>query len=156
MSKLCVLAQKSAATAATAATKGCNTVATLFSQSGNTVATLNDTLHWLVSRLKTLFNSLVCGSSGNTLPNYSQEHEKEGCDDYPPHDSDDYWLHIPPYEADEFDHEDYDEWYEDSYEEWWDDDLIPGTSWQQEAVDEAIDEEQPGQYPPGEMGDIPW
>lgn len=149
MSKLRVLAQKCAYTVATAATKGGNTVATLFSQSGSTVATLHDTLSWLFSRLKTPFNGLVSGSSGNTSPNFAQEHEKEGygrilVDDREP-------IYHDPYSADEFDHEDYDEWWEDNYEEWWDGAVYNrrGTSWQQQAVDEAVDEEEPGQYPPG-------
>lgn len=142
MYKLRVLAQKCAYTVATVATKGGNTVATLFSQSGSTVATLNCTLHSLLSRLKTPFNSLVSGSSVGTSPNFAQEQR------FP-----DSWEL-----GDEYDQFDYDEWWEDNNIDWWDDldEHLVRQSWQQEAVDEAIDDEQPGEHPPGDRGSIDW
>lgn len=162
MFKFRSLAQKCAYTVATAATKGGNTVATLFSQSGSTVAAPHDTLHWHFSRLKTPFNSRVSGSSVGSSPNFAQEIDtlREG-DENPPV-NDDLVPYVAEnhdantYGADEFDHEDFDEWWDavesgefDGHEE-------ASNSWIQRAVDEAINEEQPGEYPPGEMGDLPW
>lgn len=158
MRKFLFSGRKLGATAATAATFVATTVATLLSKSSNTVATLNGTLSWLVSRLKTLFNSLVSGSSGNTFPNSSQEkeHLREESDISPvePHFPDSYEL------GDEYDYSDYGDWldgyvYSDQEAYEWN----PEQSWEQEAVDEAIDEEAPGEYPPNydpHSGDIPW
>lgn len=131
-------------------------VATLFPQGGNTVATLHDTLYSRLSRLKMPFNSRVGGSSVGSSPNFAQENEplREGIENPPVNDD------LIPYVAenhdantyseDEFDHEDFDEWWTDG-EEWDQDDwdyYHHGDSWNQQAVDEAIDEEEPGQYPP--------
>jgi len=143
MSKLRVLAQKCAATVATAAALGSNTAASLFPKGSNTAASLHDTLHWLVSHLKTPFYSRVCRIGSNTSPNFAQES----------HFPDSWEL------GDEFDHEDYDEWYTDEMEEWDQDDwdyYHHGDSWQVEAVDEAIDDEQPGEYPPGDRSSGDW
>lgn len=155
MSKFRMLAQKCAATAATAATFGSNTVATLFSQSSNTVAALLPPIVRRISRLKTFFFSRVSSNSSNTFPNFAQEIEKEGfgrilVDDREP-------IYHNPYESDEFDHEDYDEWwYEQDYpgiDDSWDPSGqnwsgVTNASWTQRAVDEIIAEEQSGEHPP--------
>lgn len=134
----------SAVTAYTAVTFVATRVTTLFPQSGNTVATQHCTLHWLLSRLKMPFNGRVSGSSGNTFKNLSESNEYSHSYDLP----------------DEFDHEDYDEWWEhreqdfEDCEEWWDGPVYNrrGKCWEEEAVDEAIEEEQNG----GSIGDIPF
>lgn len=137
MSKLRYFGRKCAALAATAATFGSNTVAALFPKGSNTVATHHCTLHWLLSRLQMPFNGGVGSNSSNTFPNFAQTYEKDGllyCAEY--HD---------PYDADDFDHEDFDEWFE-NWEE------AHGISWEDRAVDEAIDEERFT----GDIGDIPF
>lgn len=141
-----------------------------FSKSGNTVATP------MIRRIKAVFPSksslfsLFCGSSGNTFPNFAQENHdlREGNDISPVEpDFPDSWEL-----GDEYDLSDYGDWLEeegcedfdgefgdcDEEVDWWDavEDGENRKSWCAEAVDEAIDDEQPGQYPPGDPSDVNW
>lgn len=154
MSKLRYFGRKLGALAATAATFCSNSVASLLPKRSNSVATHHCTLHWLLSRLQMPFNGLVGSNSSNTFPNLSQEiTSSEGELDYSSLES---ALaeclreeqEATGYQMDEFDHEDYDEWW-DEYDHY-DDDRFAGIlrhSWEQEAVDEAINEEQEDEYP---------
>jgi len=150
MSKFRVIARKCASTAATAATFVASKVATLFSQGSNTVATLHGTLSWLVSHLKKPFNGLVCSNSSSTSPNFAQEieHLREsvvispsnyGADDVSPSNGSNDEASI--YGYDEYDADDLERW-EMALE-----DMYNDVGWP---------DEHPGEYPPGEMGDIPW
>lgn len=109
--------------------------------------------------------------------------------DFSPSDGDEWHSTGESYTRDEYDYSDFADWQEDMYNEvGWpdDDDLIPGIddswdftgasagmwnpeghrewldahpSWEQQAVDEIIDAERPGEYPanlPDELGDIPF
>lgn len=113
--------------------------------------------------LKNRFFSLRKCSSSNTFPNFAQENDdlREG-NDISPVESE--WYGFAPvdegasiYLSDEYDEEDYDSWLSD--EEWLDlidDEEEEIQSWITKAVNDAIAEEKPGQYPPGNMGDIPF
>lgn len=158
MCKFVDLQRFSAATAATVATKFKKLVATLFPQGSNTGSNTHDTLYSLLSRLKMPFNSRVGSNGSNTFPNFAQEIEplREGSGFSPSdQESPNSWEF-----GDEFDHEDYDEWYdeesqyEDDYYHDYGDGLGTydrGTSWEQRAVDEAIEDEKDDS-----IGDIPW
>ena len=155
MSKSLNFWRKCAATAATAATFVATQVATLFPQSGSTVATL------MVRRIQSIFPSKSAifgassGSSGNSFSNSSQEIDdlREGNDN-------------SPSGGDEYDKNDYELW-EAAFEDMCNDVGWPdwhleekrGASWEQQAVDEIIDSERPGEYPanlPDDCGDIPF
>lgn len=126
----------------------------------STAASLFFLIRCIFSR-KNTYLECIRRSSVGTSPNFAQENDdlREGSEISPVNDE--LIPYVPEnhdantYSEDEFDHEDYDEWWEDHYEEYDDDryDDILRKSWQQEAVDEAIDEEEPGQYP---KGDIPF
>lgn len=97
-----------------------------------------------ISRTKIpIYRSSKCSSS-NTFQNLSESNEYSHSYDLP----------------DEFDHEDYDEWWEhreqdlEDCEEWWDGPVYNrrGKCWEEEAVDEAIEEERNS----GTIGDIPF
>lgn len=155
MSKFLFCKRFSAATVATVATFFKKQVATLFPQGSNTGSNTHGTLHWLVSHLKTPFNSLLGSNSSNTFPNFAQENcdLREGNENPPV-------IHEFPDShdlGDEYDLSDFEGYL--SEEELYDtvsDEEYENRSWQQRAVDEAIDEEEPGAYPPGDVGDIPW
>lgn len=149
MSNFRVLGRKCAATVATVATLVAARVATLFPRSSNTVATLFSPMVRRISLSKTAFYSRLSSNSSNTFPNPSQENAFEGeryfYDEY---DLDDYsdWLRE-------------DEWNDVGWPEWAKEggsDLPPwlktpgkGDSIWERAIDEIIDNEEPGQYPPG-------
>lgn len=118
--------------------------------------------------LKSWLFSLRKCSSSNTLPNFAQENRdlREGNDISPVEpDFPDSWEL-----GDEYDLSDYGDWLEeegcedfdgefgdcDEEVDWWDavEDGENRKSWCAEAVDEAIDDEQPGQYPPGDPSDV--
>lgn len=173
MSKFRIFRTKSASTASTASTFSRYTVEAPFPQSRGTVEALAITMVRCISLLKPTFFSLLSRGCRGSFPNSSQENEnlREGMDISP---VDDEFYSFGSYPADEYDYEDYKDWYEDMCNDvgWPDDDGcedfdgefgdcnedVP-ISWEQRAVDEAIDEEQPGQYPPGtssSIGDIPF
>lgn len=154
MRKFLCFGKKLGAIGATAATFCSNTGSSTFPHGSSTVATL------MIRRILALFPSKSAffrssgSSSSNTLPDFAQENRdlREGSDISPvEQDFPDSWEL-----GDEYDEEDYEDWLSD--EDWWDavEDGENRKSWCAEAVDEAIDDEQPGEYPPGQMGDIPF
>lgn len=119
-------------------------VEALFSQSRYRVEALAYLIVRCIAPLKPTFYSLASRGCRGSFPNSSQEQR------FP-----DSWEL-----GDEYDEEDYDGWLSD--EEWldlMDDEEEEIKSWQQRAVDEAIDDEKPGQYPANNntsIGDIPF
>lgn len=152
MSNFRVLGRKCVATVATVATNVASRVATLFPHCSNTVATLFSPMVRRISPSKSAFYSRICSNSSNTFANSSQKNAFEGED----------------YSRYEYDHNDYDEWFEgeseyweyehNSFPPWYAEGQESDSIWER-AVDEIIDNEEPGQYPPGfdpRSGDIPF
>jgi hypothetical protein len=130
----------------------------------NTVAALPPMVRRIFSLKKSVFH-FGSGSSVGSFPNSSQEIDdlRESVD-FSPSDGDEWHSHGKNDEAaiyghDEYDANDYDPW-EAAFEDMcndvgWPDDR----SWAQQAVDEIIDSERPGDYPatpPDEIRDIPF
>lgn len=184
MSKFRIFRAKSASTASTASTFSRYTSRGSFPQSRGRVEALAFSMVRLFSPLKNAFYSLLSRGCRGSFPNSSQEIDdlREGSDISP---SESEWYGFADddegasiYLSDEYDYDDLEDWYEDmcndvgwpdedyepterwnpeGYQEWLDAHTKPASkSWEQRAVDEAIAEEQPGQYPPGQMGDIPF